>query len=87
LFFLALRLGTTVEWLRHNMDAIEMDQWVMYFNDNPEEREQSQRIETMLARFATGFFGGEVTDHLILTEKQRTVLDNQKIGKKLSGGK
>ena len=67
----------TVSQLRRSMTSAEFSGWLAYFEDKPAEWEMSERIEIMLARFATGFFKGTVEDHLLLSKKQRDEANKQ----------
>lgn len=75
----------TVKELGDRMTAPEMDEWALYFEDNPSENGMSSRVEMMLARFATGFFKGDTEDFLLLSDRQRTEIQSAKLRKHFNG--
>lgn len=72
--------------LRQKMLGIELDDWREYFDRNPAEWEQSERLEWTLARIASGFFKGvEPEDIVLLSDEQRQDIANRKLIETASG--
>ena len=66
------------------MTWMELRDWEAYFKENPYEKNQSERLERMIAVLCAKAFGGQPNDYLLLSPEARADLINQQFFKDMS---
>ena len=71
--------GRTVRELDRNLHQAELQDWARYFHYFPQDWDLSGRVERLIARVASGLFGGEVepSDLLELPDGDRREVETQ----------
>jgi len=75
----------TVHELRFRLSSREFNNWLIFYEDYPAEWEMSERIEIMLARFASGFFKGKPEDHMLLSARERERINRKDFMESIKG--
>ena len=65
----------------------ELREWKIYFKSNPTEKEQSERIEIMLAQLSAVLTqNSKTTDFLLVTDEQREQLHWKEFNEVMANG-